>query len=262
MLNSLFTSATGMKAQQRYVDNIAHNLANVNTTAFKRSRIDFQDLIYNTLVAPGSESVQGYVLPTGLQIGTGVREVATTKIFDHGTPQETGNPYDIRVEGEGFFQVTHPSRNETVYTRDGTFRPNAQGQLVTVEGFLLTPQITIPSDATSVQIGSDGTVMVQVGSNPLQSVGQIQIVRFANPAGLLNLGHNLLAETPASGAPTSGTPGNEGYGAIQQGFLEGSNVDVVREMVNLIIAQRAYEINSRAIRTSDRMLEQANNITQ
>lgn len=261
MLNSLFTSATGMKAQQRYVDNISHNLANVNTTGFKASRIDFQDLLYNTIVAPGTETVQGYVSPTGLQIGTGVREVATTKLFRQGTPQSTGNQYDMAIEGHGFFQVADPVTGEPLYTRDGSLRPNAQGQLVTASGYLLNPQITLPDGATEVRVGNDGAVQVttSTGGTP-QVVGQVQLVRFLNPAGLLSLGQNLYAETAASGAPTTGIPGSTGFGRLVQYHLEGSNVDVVSEMVNLIIAQRAYEINSRGIRVSDAMLEQANNI--
>jgi len=264
MLGSLFASATGMKAQQRYVDNISNNLANVNTTGFKRSRIDFQDLIYNTIVAPGSESVQGYVVPSGLQIGTGVREVSTTKIFAQGRPDATGRELDLAIQGEGFFQVTHPSLNETVYTRDGSFRLNSSGQLVTVDGYVVTPQITIPSGTIQVTVGNDGTVWAVPGSDPNSrtNVGQISLATFANAAGLSSLGHNLYAETPASGSPTTGTAGSDGMGEIMQGQLEGSNVDVVTELVNLIIAQRAYEINSRAISVSDKMLEQANNVTR
>ena len=263
MLTSLFTSATGMKAQQRYVDNIAHNLANVNTTGFKLSRVDFQDLLYQTLVAPGTETVQGYVSPTGLQIGTGVREVATTKIFRQGTPQSTGNEYDMAVQGHGFFQVTDPASGETVYTRDGSFRPNAQGQLVTANGYTLSPQIAIPQGMRQLRIGQDGSVQVVLseGGTP-QTVGQVQLARFLNPAGLESMGRNLYAETAASGSATVGTPGSTGFGHILQHHLEGSNADVVTEMVNLIIAQRAYEINSRGIRVSDSMLEQANNITR
>lgn len=262
MLNSLFTSATGMKAQQRYVDNIAHNLANVNTTGYKSSRMDFQDLLYNTLVAPGTESVQGTASPTGLQIGTGVREVATTKIFRQGTPQNTGNQYDMAVQGQGFFQVIDAATGNTVYSRDGSFRPNSQGQLVTANGFQLSPSISVPQGTTEVRIGQDGSIQTldALGGTP-QTQGQLQLVRFLNPAGLQSLGGNLYAESPASGTPTPGTPGAAGYGSILQFHLEGSNVDVVTEMVNLIIAQRAYEINSRGIRVSDSMLEQANNLT-
>lgn len=262
MLRSLFTSASGMKAQQAYVDNIAHNLANVNTTGYKRSRVDFQDLLYETEVSPGSEATEGYEVPTGLQVGTGVRQVATMKIFTQGLPQQTGGDFDLAISGSGFFQVFHPGRNDTVYTRDGSFRLNSQGQLVTAEGYLLNPQITVPQGTIAVTIGNDGTVSVVPGSSPSDRVvvGNIQLVSFPNPAGLEALGHNFYAESPASGTPTTGTPGASGLGEIRQGFLEGSNVDVVQELVSLIIAQRAYEVNSRAIRTSDKMLEEANNV--
>jgi len=262
MLRSLFTSATGMKAQQMYVDNVANNLANVNTTAFKRSRLDFQDLLYDTVVSPGSESVAGYQMPSGLQIGSGVRQISTAKIFKQGLPQATGRKYDIAISGNGFFQVLHPGRNQTVYSRDGSFRVNSDGQLVTAEGYLLTPQVSIPTGTIEVSVGSDGSVTVVPGSNPDQRVvaGNIQTVSFPNPSGLESLGHNLYAESPASGSPTVGTPSSNGLGELQQGYLEGSNVDVVTELVNLITAQRAYEVNSRAIRTSDHMLEQINNV--
>jgi flagellar basal-body rod protein FlgG len=263
MLRSLFTSATGMKAQQMRVDNISNNIANVNTTAFKRSRLDFQDLIYETLVRPGAESVQGYQMPSGLQIGSGVRHIATLRSFKQGTPQITNGLFDVAISGPGFFQVTHPALGQTVYTRDGSFRPNAQGQLVTADGFLLSPAITIPADTTDVSIGKDGTVTVYTGSSAEgQQVGQITVATFPNPSGLEGLGGNLYAETVASGAATTGTPGTSGLGELMHGHLEGSNVDVVTELVNLIIAQRAYEVNSRAIRTSDSMLEQANNVVR
>ena len=264
MQTSLFTAATGMRSQQMYVDNIANNLANVNTTGYKRSRLDFQDLFYNTLVSSGSESVTGYRMPSGLQIGSGVRHVSTSRNFSQGMPQATNGKLDIMINGPGFFQITHPGRNQTVYTRDGTFRVNEQGQLVTAEGFLLSPQITIPANSTDIAIGADGTVMVVPGNTPDQrvSAGKIQLVTFPNPAGLEAIGHNLFTQTPASGTATTGDPGSNGIGELQQGFLEGSNVDVVQELVNLIIAQRAYEVNSRAIRTSDNMLEQVNNLAR
>jgi flagellar basal-body rod protein FlgG len=262
MLKALFTSATGMKGQQRYVDTIANNLANVNTTGFKRSQVNFQDLLYETVVPPGTESAQGFEIPTGLQIGSGVQFVSTTRVFTQGTPINTGNSLDIAIEGKGFFQITMPD-GSTTYTRDGSFRINSQGQLVTPQGYLLSPAITIPADATEVQIGQDGTVQVIQGSATAStSVGQITLANFVNPSGLLALGGNLYAETTASGAATSGTAGQAGFGTLTQGFLEGSNVDVVTELVNLILAQRAYEINSRAIRSSDEMLAAVNTLTR
>jgi len=262
MLRSLFTAATGMKAQQMYVDNISNNLANVNTTAFKRSRLDFQDLLYDTVISPGAESVQGYRMPSGLQIGSGVRHISTTKIFNQGLPQSTNRDLDVAISGQGFFQVLHPARGQVVYSRDGSLRVNEQGQLVNAEGYLLSPTIAIPANSTGITFGTDGTVTVVPGSSPDQRVvvGNIQIVSFPNPSGLESIGHNLYAETPASGSSTTGNPGANGLGELQQGFLEGSNVDVVQELVNLIIAQRAYEVNSRAVRTSDQMLEQSNNV--
>ena len=265
MLKSLFTSATGMKAQQMYVDNIANNLANVNTSGFKRSHLNFQDLIYDTLISPGAETVEGYQSPSGLQIGSGVRHVSTTKIFSQGLPQETRRELDITIDGEGFYQITHPdSTRGTVYSRDGSFGLDSQGRLVTGEGFYLNPQITIPGGSTHITISRDGIVTYAPAgdNNSRTQAGQIQLATFANAAGLENLGHNLYAETAASGSATTGNPGENGVGALRQGYLEGSNVDVVTELVNLIIAQRAYEINSRAIRTSDSMLEQANNVVR
>ncbi|MFP4055878.1 MAG: flagellar basal-body rod protein FlgG [Candidatus Brocadiia bacterium] len=263
MLRSLFTSATGMKAQQLRVDNISNNIANVNTTGFKKTRLDFQDLLYETLVSPGAESVQGYQMPSGLEIGSGVRHISTLRNFKQGSLQPTGGKFDLAISGGGFFQIVQPALGQTVYTRDGSFRVNAQGQLVTAQGYLLSPQITVPSDTTDVAVGPDGTVTVRTGSSQdAQVVGQIQIASFPNPAGLEALGGNLYAETVASGSPTVGTPGANGLGELNHGFLEGSNVDVVTELVSLIIAQRAYEVNSRAIRTSDSMLEQANNVVR
>jgi flagellar basal-body rod protein FlgG len=264
MQTSLFTAATGMRAQQMYVDNIANNLANVNTTGFKRSRLEFQDLFYNTLVSPGSETVAGYRAPTGLQIGSGVRQVATTRNFaQQGLPQETKGPTDIMISGQGFFQITQPGMNQTVYTRAGSFSLNGNTQLVTADGYLLSPQITIPSGSTNIGIGTDGTVSYSAaGSSDRTTAGKIQLVTFPNAAGLEALGGNLFTQTPASGTPTTGDPGTNGLGQLQQGWLEGSNVDVVTELINLIIAQRAYEVNSRAIRTSDNMLEQVNGLVR
>jgi flagellar basal-body rod protein FlgG len=266
MQTSLFTAATGMRAQQMYVDNIANNLANVNTTGLKRSRLEFQDLFYNTLVSAGSETATGYRAPTGLQIGSGVRQVATTRNFTQGLPQNTNGRYDIMINGPGFFQITHPTLSQTVYTRAGSFSINANGQLVNSDGYLLNPQITIPANTpdNAVSIGSDGTVTIAPSGSSTTSttVGKIQLVSFPNSAGLEAIGANLYTQTPASGTPTTGDPGSNAIGDLKQGWLEGSNVDVVQELVNLIIAQRAYEVNSRAIKASDEMLQQTNNVTQ
>ena len=266
MQTSLFTAATGMRAQQMYVDNIANNLANVNTTVFKRSRLEFQDLFYNTLIAAGSETATGYRAPTGLQIGSGVRQVATTRNFEQGLPQNTNGRLDIMINGPGFFQITHPTLNQTVYTRAGSFSLNANGQLVNADGYLLNPQISIPANTpeSAISIGSDGTVTIApTGSSTTgTTAGKIQLVSFPNSAGLEAIGGNLYTQTPASGTAVTGDPGANGIGQLQQGYLEGSNVNVVQELVNLIIAQRAYEVNSRAIRTSDTMLEQVNNLSR
>jgi flagellar basal-body rod protein FlgG len=263
MIKALFTSATGMKAQQLTIDNTANNLANVNTTGFKRSQLEFQDLIYVTARSAGTDAAQGLQVPTGLQIGSGVRPAATTKIFSEGVLENTEHQLDVAIEGEGFFQITLPS-GDTRYTRDGAFRMSSTGNLVNTDGFLLQPQITIPQDAIAIAIGTDGTISVVTGSSPnaAVTVGNIQLVRFPNPAGLSSEGRNLFAETAASGSPTTGTPGESGMGTLQQGFLERSNVEVVTELINLILAQRAYEINSRTIRASDEMLSVANNITR
>lgn len=260
MIRSLHTAATGMEAQQLNMDVIAHNLANVNTTAFKRSRVDFQDLLYQTIRAAGSTQAQGLRVPTGIQVGLGVRSAATQKVFTQGDFQETGNTWDLLIEGAGFFQVTLPS-GELAYTRDGSFKIDASGRVVTSDGYPLEPAITIPPGAEKVDIGEDGTVSVMIaGQSAPQEVGSIQLVNFINPAGLESLGRNLFAKTEASGEPVPGIPGQDGLGTIAQGFLEMSNVKVVEEMVNMILAQRAYEVNSKTIQTADEMLSIANNI--
>ncbi len=263
MIKALFTSATGMNAQQTLVDVTANNLANVNTTGFKRSQADFADLIYITERSPGADAAQGLQVPTGLQIGSGVRVAGTTKLFSEGTLENTSNQFDVAIEGQGFFQITLPD-GSIRYTRDGAFRLNRDGSLVTADGFLLQPQITIPPDAVSVGIGADGTVSVITSGAPNTStpVGQITLTRFVNPAGLSNEGRNLFAESAASGSPQIATPGQNGAGFLRQGFLERANVDVVRELVNLILAQRAYEFNTRAVRTADEMLSNTNNLTR
>ncbi len=260
MMRALWSAATGMVAQELQVDTIANNLANVNTPGFKRQRVDFEDLMYETLRTPGSPSADGVQLPIGIQVGLGTRVAGTTRLFNQGTFQQTDNPFDLVVEGDGFFQVTLPD-GTTAYTRAGNFKLDSQGNVVTVDGYPLEPPITIPADAEEVAIGEDGTVSVkQVGSTSPATVGQIQIARFVNPAGLKAIGHSLFVETAASGTPLVGTPGLNGLGQIAQGVLEMSNVKVVREMVQMITAQRAYEANSEAIKMADRMLETANNV--
>ncbi|MCS6944887.1 MAG: flagellar basal-body rod protein FlgG [Sutterellaceae bacterium] len=254
MIKSLWISKTGMDAQQTQLDVVANNLANVSTTGFKRARVAFEDLLYQTVRQAGASSSQQTQLPTGLQIGTGVRPVATPRIFTQGNLQQTGNPFDLAINGIGFFQVQLPD-GTTAYTRDGTFHTDANGTLVTSNGFPLQPAITIPANALSVTIGQDGTVSVTVpGQVTPQTVGQIQLASFPNPGGLESKGNNLFVETAASGTPSTGAPGSNGLGLINQGYLETSNVNVVEELVSMIQTQRAYEINSKAIQTSDQML--------
>ncbi len=255
MIKALFTAATGMNAQTTAIDNTANNIANVNTNGFKKGQTDFQDLLYINQRTPGSDAAQGLQVPTGLQVGSGVRVAGITKVFTTGSLVNTQNPFDVAVEGDGFFQVTLPS-GELRYTRDGALRVNAQGSLVTSDGFLISPQITIPQGVVSVSVGSDGTISAQNAGalNASTNLGQLTLVRFVNPAGLSAEGRNLFAETASSGAPVIATPGQNGVGFTRQGFLERSNVDVVTELINLILAQRAYEFNTRAVRTADNML--------
>lgn len=262
MLRAFSTAATGMTAQQMIVDTISNNLANINTTGFKRSQVDFQDLMYIKMQESGRETAAGTVAPSGFEIGSGVRPVSTTKVFTQGEMENTGRDLDVAIEGEGFFQVTLPG-GQVRYTRDGSLRINANGNLVTPTGYMLEPAITIPSNTRSISIGDDGTVSVFVGSESMPTtVGTLGLVRFANPSGLASEGMNLLSETPASGTPASGIAGQDGMGTIRQNFLEKSNVQMVRELVSLITAQRAYEINSRAIRAGDDMLNTANRLIQ
>jgi len=259
MQRSLFTGATGMRGQQLNLDVIANNLANVNTTAFKRSRVDFQDLLYQTLRAPGAISAQGLEIPSGIQLGHGVGVASITKLFLQGTFVETGNSLDIAIEGDGFFQITMPD-GEIAYTRDGSFKINRDGTIVTSDGFPLEPEISIPEDAVLITIGTDGTISVTLSDSTTDELDQIELARFINPAGLLSQGRNLFRESEASGDPILSIPGEEGAGTLRQGFLEGSNVSVVDEIVQLIITQRAFEVNSSVIRTSDEMLQTANNM--
>lgn len=255
MIRSLWIAKTGLDAQQTQMDVISNNLANVSTTGFKRTRPVFEDLLYQTLRQPGAQSSQQTMLPSGLQLGTGVRPVATEKIFTQGNLQQTGNALDIAIQGKGFLQVLLPD-GTTGYTRDGSFQVDSQGQMVTASGYPLQPSITIPADATSVTIGADGTVSVlQPGSASPSQIGSIQLAGFINNAGLQSFGENIYLETAASGTPSANTPGTNGLGTLNQTYLETSNVNVVEELVNMIQAQRAYEINSKAISTSDQMLQ-------
>jgi flagellar basal-body rod protein FlgG len=259
MLKAFYSSATGMRAQELLIDNTANNLANVNTTGFKKKHISFADLIYDTTTPPGAMAANNQIKPIGLQIGSGVRPVGTTSIFSQGTPTETGIDTHMAIEGDGFFKVTRG--NSIAYTRDGSFTTDEQGQMVNAEGYLLEPPATIPIDATNLAISANGVVSYQV--NGVTTIGPtIQLVRFANPAGLQNLGGNLFAETSASGPELLGNPGENGFGQLRQNYLEGANVEVVSELVSLITAQRAYEINSRAIRAGDEMLSSASNLVR
>lgn len=252
MLRAFSTAATGMNAQQMMVDVTANNLANINTTGFKRSQIDFQDLLYLKMKEAGSEVASGLTSPSGTEVGSGVRAASTVKVFTNGEFVNTSKPLDIAIGGDGFLQVSMPD-GTTKYTRDGSLQKSQDGQLVTTTGYPIEPSITIPSDATGVTIAPDGGVNVTTTAGT-STVGNIQLARFSNPAGLSSEGNNLLAETEASGTATTGTPGQDGFGAVQSGFLEKSNVQMVTELVNLITAQRAYEVNSRAIKAGDEML--------
>ncbi|MEE9441139.1 MAG: flagellar basal-body rod protein FlgG [candidate division Zixibacteria bacterium] len=260
MIKAMNTAATGMVAQQTNIDNIANNLANVNTTAFKKSRVEFQDILYQNFRRAGTPSAVGAIIPTNLDIGYGSRAVATMREFSPGSVQITKSATDMAIGGNGFFQVQMPD-GTTGYSRDGSFKLSADGQFVTSDGFIMTPNITVPQDATDLSIGIDGQVFVLiVGNDTPQQVGQIELAKFINPAGLSAVGHNIFIETPASGTPITGNPGSEGFGPVEQGHLETSNVSVVDEMVNMIMAQRAYEINSKVIQTSDDMTQVVNNL--
>jgi flagellar basal-body rod protein FlgG len=263
MIRAFHTSATGMAAQQMVIDNTANNLSNMNTTGFKRSQVDFQDMIYAQIRQPGSPTVQSQMLPTGIQIGNGVRVAGTTRLFSTGPLQNTTNQWDAAIEGDGFFQITDPNNSQILYTRDGSFRVNGIGQLVTSNGYLIQPAVTLPANITNFSIGEDGTINVVTANSPTpQRIGQLTIARFANPAGLSGEGQNLFSQTAASGTPLTGIPGQNGMGTIRGGFLEGSNVDTVTELVNLIQAQRAYEFNTKAIKAADEMLSATNDLVR
>jgi len=262
MLRSLWTAATGMQAQTVNIDVISNNLANVNTTGFKRSRADFQDLLYETLREAGTTSANGTQVPTGIQLGHGVRTAATQKIFSTGGMEQTGNSLDIAIEGDGLFQILQPN-GDVAYTACGAFKLDSEGRMVTSDGYTLEPEITIPPDSVSISIAVDGTVSVlQAGDSTPTEVGTIELAKFINPAGLKSIGRNLYIETAASGEVVTGTAGEDGFGTILQGYLEMSNVNVVDEMVDMITAQRAYEMNSKAITTSDEMLKTATNLVR
>ena len=255
MMRSLWISKTGMEAQQTQLDTISHNLANVSTNGYKKSHAVFEDLMYQNMRQAGANSTEQTTLPTGLQLGLGTRAVATSRRFAQGNLQQTTNPLDVAVRGNGFFEVQMPD-GTTGYTRDGSFQVSSTGKLVTNNGYTVSPGITIPTTAQSITIGSDGTVSVALPGQALpQTVGQLQLANFINPAGLEPKGQNLFAETASSGTATTGAPGANGLGALQQGFVETSNVNVVEELVSMIQTQRAYELNSKAITTSDEMLQ-------
>jgi flagellar basal-body rod protein FlgG len=254
MIRSLWIARTGMDAHQTQLDVITNNLANVSTNGFKRARAVFEDLLYQTMRQPGALNTQQNTIPSGLQIGTGVRPVATQRIHTQGNLQQSSNSLDVAVQGEGFFQIQMPD-GTLAYTRDGAFQKDAQGVMVTSSGFPVQPQITIPPDAVSLTIGRDGVVSaLQAGQAAPTQIGQLQLATFVNTGGLQSVGENLFVETASSGTPTPNTPGTNGAGLLNQGFVETSNVNVVEELVNMIQTQRAYEINSRAIQTSDQML--------
>jgi flagellar basal-body rod protein FlgG len=260
MIKSLWIAKTGLDAQQTQMDVISNNLANVSTSGFKRSRAVFEDLMYQNLRQPGAQSSQQTQLPSGLQIGTGVRAVATERIHTQGNLQQTGNDKDVAISGQGFFQVLQPD-GTTAYTRDGSFQVDSQGQLVTSSGYVVQPAITIPANAQSITVGKDGTVSVtQVGATAPTQVGQLQLATFMNPAGLESRGENLYVESASSGTPTVGNPGTNGAGSLAQGYVETSNVNVVEELVNMIQTQRTYEMNSKAITTTDQMLQKLTQI--
>jgi len=256
-VKAMHTAATGMDAQVVRIDTIANNLANANTTGFKESQVDFADLMYEAVRQPGGSSTQDTRMPTGLEVGSGVSPVSTLKVFTPGAVRKTGGQLDMAIAGQGFFQIEAPN-GEVMYSRDGNFRISSDGQVVNSRGYPLFPNISVPEDATSVAVGVDGTVSVETPDGGSTTVGEIQLANFVNPAGLSSEGDNLFAETEASGAPTTGMPGRDGLGEIRQGYLEESNVDVVGELVDLISAQRTYELNSKVVKAGDRVLQATN----
>lgn len=259
MNHALWIAKTGLDAQQTRMATVSNNLANVNTTGFKQGRVVFEDLLYQNVRQSGGQTSQDTELPSGMHLGTGVRVVATEKLFTQGGMLQTDNPLDVGIKGRGFFQILMPDGN-LAYTRDGTFQQNAQGELVTSSGYLVQPGITIPEGVQGITIGSDGIVSVSLsGQAAPTQIGNLQTVDFINPVGLQPIGENLYLETASSGTAQSGTPGINGFGSLVQGSLEGSNVNVVSELVNMIETQRAYEMNSKAISTNDQMMQYLNN---
>jgi flagellar basal-body rod protein FlgG len=255
MNQALWIAKTGLDAQQTRMEVVSNNIANVNTTGFKRERAVFEDLLYQNMSQVGASSTQDTQLPSGFSIGTGVRVVATEKLHSQGNLTNTGNPFDLAVQGKGFFQVLMPD-GSLAYTRDGSFQVNQDGQLVTAMGYPVQPAISVPEGALSVTIGSDGTVSALLpGSTAATQIGTVQLTNFINPAGLQPIGQNLLLESGASGAPQTGTPGLNGLGTLMQGAVESSNVNIAEELVNMIETQRAYEMNSKAIQSADQMLQ-------
>ena len=262
MIRALYTAASGMNAQQANMDNVAHNLANVNTTGFKKSRVEFEDLMYQETRTAGSSASSATEAPVGLEVGLGTRAVATSRDFSSGNLRQTSGPLDLAIEGDGFFQISLPN-GTTAYSRSGTFHRDSQGMIVTNEGYALQPNITVPPNATSLSISKDGIVSAQIpGQTASQNLGTIELASFTNAAGLRPLGGNLFTATSASGDAETGVPGSDSRGTLAQGFVEDSNVSVVEEMVNMIIGQRAYEANSRVIKASDEMLQQVNNLVR
>jgi len=260
MLRALRTAALGMSAQQMNVDTISNNLANVNTTGYKRNAIEFQDLLYETIQSGSTDGRPGSEKPGEIQIGLGNKPVSTYRSFSQGAIQESGNPLDVAINGSGFLQVVRPD-GSYAYTRDGALKINSRGELVTAMGLRTYPEITMPDGVAGVKISQDGVVSVTIqGQTDPEEIGQIELVNFMNPAGLRAIGGNLYEPTDASGDPTFGLPGEEGFGTLYQGYLEKSNVDVVQEMINLIVAQRAYEINSKAVRVSDELMAMVNQL--
>jgi len=258
MMRSLWTAATGMIAMQTHIDTLSNNLANVNTTGFKKSRAEFEDLMYQTMQIAGTQTQNGGRLPVGMQIGMGVRPVTVHKFFTQGDFKNTGNPLDLAIEGEGFFQVD--MNGDDVYTRAGAFKLDNEGRVVTAGGHVLQPEFTVPAETSSITVTETGHIAALDKNGATLAETDIEIYRFQNPAGLNAVGRNFYRETDASGDAVAGTPGDENFGTIAQGYLEGSNVEMVDEMVGLIVGQRAYEINSKAITTSDGMLQTAINV--